>query len=157
LLDLAPCDFVVSQIKNETEEMMFWNSIWHPKGFASGTQQHWGKWLPWCSWLKHRKNEGISVYVPRLFWKGWQTKLSKLSQHFFVDLIREHSNAPHIVFAQGNPYTEHCVKHSTASCQYHPGHWRHHKHSTQHVLLSEGQVWKIYSKFGDIAPPPNTS
>jgi hypothetical protein len=23
LLDLAPCDFVVSQIKNETEEMMF--------------------------------------------------------------------------------------------------------------------------------------
>jgi hypothetical protein len=31
---------LVSQIENETEGMTFWNSVWHPKGMASGTQQH---------------------------------------------------------------------------------------------------------------------
>jgi hypothetical protein len=40
LPDLAPCDFAVSQIENETEGTMFWNSVWHPQGITSGTQQH---------------------------------------------------------------------------------------------------------------------
>jgi hypothetical protein len=30
----------VSQIENETEGTTFWNSVWHPKGIASGTWQH---------------------------------------------------------------------------------------------------------------------
>jgi hypothetical protein len=40
----------------------------------------------------------------------------------------------------------------TSSCQYHPRHQPHHQHSTQHTLSSDGQVWKIDSKFGDISP-----
>jgi hypothetical protein len=39
--DLGPCDLdFFSQIENETEGMTFWNSVWHPKGIASGTRQH---------------------------------------------------------------------------------------------------------------------
>jgi hypothetical protein len=30
----------VSQIENETEEITFWNSVWHPKGITRGTRQH---------------------------------------------------------------------------------------------------------------------
>jgi hypothetical protein len=30
----------VSQIENKTEGMAFWNSVWHPKGITSSTQQH---------------------------------------------------------------------------------------------------------------------
>jgi hypothetical protein len=41
LARLSPLWFCfVSQIANETEGMTFWNSVWHPKGIASGTQQH---------------------------------------------------------------------------------------------------------------------
>jgi hypothetical protein len=93
--------------------------------------------------------ESLCTFSRRPFWKRWQTKLSKLSQHLFFILVRE--------LAQGNPYTKLCVKHCTASCQYRPRHWPHHQHSTQHMLSSGGQVWKIYSKFGDTAPSPNTS
>jgi hypothetical protein len=32
--------YTVSQIENETEVTMFWNSVWHPKRTASGTRQH---------------------------------------------------------------------------------------------------------------------
>jgi hypothetical protein len=30
----------VSQIENETEQTMFWNSDWHPNVITSGSQQH---------------------------------------------------------------------------------------------------------------------
>jgi histone-lysine N-methyltransferase SETMAR len=40
--------------------------------------------------LKRVKKDWITVYVPKgLFWRRWQPKLSKLSQHFFSDLVRE--------------------------------------------------------------------
>jgi hypothetical protein len=32
----------------------------------------------------------------RLFWRRWQPKLSKLSQHFFLDLVLELSDSPHM-------------------------------------------------------------
>jgi hypothetical protein len=32
----------------------------------------------------------------RLFWRRWQRKLSKLSQHFLFDLVWELSVTPHI-------------------------------------------------------------
>jgi hypothetical protein len=38
--DLAPCDFFVFQIENEMEGTTFCNTVWHPKGIASGTWQH---------------------------------------------------------------------------------------------------------------------
>jgi hypothetical protein len=41
----------------------------------------------------------------------------KLSQHFFFGLIREVSDRLRIVLAQGNTYTELCVKHYTSSYQ----------------------------------------
>jgi hypothetical protein len=78
----------------------------------------------------------LYIFPRRLFWKRWQTKLNKLSHHFFFYLARELSYTPHIVFTQGNPYTELCVKHCTSYCQYHPRHWPHHQHSTQHMLSS---------------------
>jgi hypothetical protein len=79
--DLGPCDFAVSQIENETEGMMFWNSIWHPKGIANSTWQHWGKWLPRHSWSMKKWIGSLYLFPRRLFWKRWQTKLSMLSQH----------------------------------------------------------------------------
>jgi hypothetical protein len=74
-LDLAPHDFAVSQIENETEGMIFWNSVWHPKGIASGTRQHWGKLLPWCSWSMGKMRGFLYTFPGRLFWKRWQAKL----------------------------------------------------------------------------------
>jgi hypothetical protein len=42
------------------------------------------------------KNNGISVYIPKeTILKESQQKLSKLSQHIFVDLVLELSNKPH--------------------------------------------------------------
>jgi hypothetical protein len=40
--------------------------------------------------LKLGKNDGIAVYVPKeTVLKEMAAKLSKLSQHFFFDLVRE--------------------------------------------------------------------
>jgi hypothetical protein len=45
--------------------------------------------------LKHGKNDGIAIYVPKVTTlKEIATKLSKLSQHFFFDLVRELSDTP---------------------------------------------------------------
>jgi hypothetical protein len=44
--------------------------------------------------LKYGKNDGIAVYVPKeLFRRRWQPKLSKLSHHFFFDLVQEFSDS----------------------------------------------------------------
>jgi hypothetical protein len=41
------------------------------------------------------KTMGLLYMFPRrLFWRKWQPKLSKLSQHFFFDLGRELSDTP---------------------------------------------------------------
>jgi hypothetical protein len=40
--------------------------------------------------------ESLYMFPRRLFWGRWQSKLSKLSQHLFFDLVWELSNAPHI-------------------------------------------------------------
>jgi hypothetical protein len=32
--------------------------------------------------------ELLYMFSRRLFWRNWQLKLSKLSQHFFFDLVR---------------------------------------------------------------------
>jgi hypothetical protein len=46
--------------------------------------------------LKCGKNDGIAVYVPKeTILKEMAAKLSKLSQHFFFDLVRELSGKPH--------------------------------------------------------------
>jgi hypothetical protein len=45
--------------------------------------------------LKRGENNGIAVYVPNgLFWRRWQPKLSKQSQNFFLDLVRELFDTP---------------------------------------------------------------
>jgi hypothetical protein len=36
----------------------------------------------------------LHTFPMRLFWRRWQEKLSKLSQHFFSDQVRELSNTP---------------------------------------------------------------
>jgi hypothetical protein len=38
--------------------------------------------------------ELLNVFPRRLFWRRWQTKLSKLSQHFFFNLVWELSDTP---------------------------------------------------------------
>jgi hypothetical protein len=83
-LDLAPCDFTfVSWIENKTEGT-FWNSVWHPKGIASGTS---------TVLLKCEKMMGSLYMFPRrLFWRRWQPKLSYAS--VFFDLVRELLSAP---------------------------------------------------------------
>jgi hypothetical protein len=83
----------------------------------------------------------LYTFPRRLFWKRWQTKLSKLSQLFFFDLVWELSDTLCIVFSQGNTYTQLCVKHCTSSCQYHPRHWPYHQHSTRY------QARDRYKKF----------
>jgi hypothetical protein len=40
--------------------------------------------------------ELLYTFPRRLFWRRWQPKLSKLSQHFFSDLVRELSDKPRI-------------------------------------------------------------
>jgi hypothetical protein len=43
--------------------------------------------------LKTGKNDGLDVYVPKeTILKDLATKLSKLSQHFFFDLVQELSD-----------------------------------------------------------------
>jgi hypothetical protein len=39
-LDLAPWFRFISQIENETEETISWNSVWRPEGIKSSAQQH---------------------------------------------------------------------------------------------------------------------
>jgi hypothetical protein len=34
----------------------------------------------------------LYTFLRRLFWRRWQPKLSKLSRHFFFDLVRELSD-----------------------------------------------------------------
>jgi hypothetical protein len=47
--------------------------------------------------LKHEKNDGIVVYVPKETILNERTaKINELSQHFFFDLVQELSNTPHI-------------------------------------------------------------
>jgi hypothetical protein len=46
--------------------------------------------------LKGGNNDGIIYMFPRrLFCRRWQPKLSKLSQHFFLDLVQELPATPH--------------------------------------------------------------
>jgi hypothetical protein len=40
----------------------------------------------------------LYTFPRRLFWRRWQPTLSKLSQHFFFDLVRELSDTPHITW-----------------------------------------------------------
>jgi hypothetical protein len=46
--------------------------------------------------LKHGKEMMGSLYTfpRRLLWRRWEPKLSKLSQHFFFDLVRKLSDTP---------------------------------------------------------------
>jgi hypothetical protein len=71
---------------------MFWNSVWHPKGIASGARQHEGKLLPRCFWSVEKTVGSLHTFPRRLFWRRWQPKLSKISQHFSFDLVRELSD-----------------------------------------------------------------
>jgi hypothetical protein len=55
--------------------------------------------------LKHRKDNGIAVYLPKgTMLKEMQPKLSKLSQHFFFDLVQELSDTPHTIVASNRGY-----------------------------------------------------
>jgi hypothetical protein len=76
---------------------MFWNTVWHPKGIASATRQHKWKWLPQYLWSLKEMMGSPYTFPRRLFWRRWQPKLTKLSQYFFCDLVRELSGTPHIL------------------------------------------------------------
>jgi hypothetical protein len=90
--DLAPCDFVLfPKLKMKLKGRRF-ESVWHTKGIATGTRQHWGKWLPRCFRSVEKIMGSLYTFPMRLFWKRWQPKLSKLSQHFFFDLVRKLSD-----------------------------------------------------------------
>jgi hypothetical protein len=79
--ELAPSFSFVSQIENETEGTTFWNSVWQPKGIASGTQYYYG--MTSTALLNCGKKDGIAVYDPKeTILKEMVTKI-KLSQHFF--------------------------------------------------------------------------
>jgi hypothetical protein len=56
------------------------------------------------------KMMGSLYTVPRkLFWRRWQPKLSKLSQHFFFDLVRElsyHTPHTHLKYWKGKKKEE---------------------------------------------------
>jgi hypothetical protein len=48
--------------------------------------------------LKRGKTMGSLYTFPRrLFWRRWQPKWSKLSQHFFFDLVRELSGLSRVI------------------------------------------------------------
>jgi hypothetical protein len=92
LPDLDPCDFTLfPKLKIKPKEWRF-ESVWHPKGIASGTRQHQGKWLPRYFWSVEKTMGLLYTFPRRLSRMWWQLKLSKLSQHFFSDPVRELSN-----------------------------------------------------------------
>jgi hypothetical protein len=78
----------------------------------------------------------LYMFPRRLFWKRWQTKLSKLSQHFFFALVQELSDTPGIVFPRSNTYTELCVKHLHLPASTNPdtNHITSTAHSTCHQV-----------------------
>jgi hypothetical protein len=58
------------------------------------------------SCLNHGENDGIIIYVPKeTILKEIAAKSQKLSQHFFLDLIWEFSNKPHMLYD-----VQHCKK-----------------------------------------------
>jgi hypothetical protein len=92
---LVPFDFALfPKLKMKLKGRRF-ESVWHPNGIASGTRQNYkndfhGAFEAW------EKTMGSLYTFPmfprRLFWRKWQPKLSKLSQHFVFDLVRELSD-----------------------------------------------------------------
>jgi hypothetical protein len=96
LTALSPCDFAlfpklkmklrgwpletVSDIQKESQAVL--DSI-RENDFHS-TSEAWKKTMG-----------SLSTFRRRLLWRRWQPKLSKLSQHFYFNLVRELSNIPH--------------------------------------------------------------
>jgi hypothetical protein len=46
-----------------------------------------------CFWSMERMLGSLHTFPRRLFWRRWQPKFSKLSQHFYFDLVREISDS----------------------------------------------------------------
>jgi hypothetical protein len=90
LTGLSPLWFrFISQIENETEGTTFWNCLTskgNHKRYSTALRKMTSTVL-----LKRGKKTIGSLYAfpRRLFWRRRQPKLSKLSQHFFFDLVRE--------------------------------------------------------------------
>jgi hypothetical protein len=50
----------------------------------------------------------LYMFPRRLYWRRWQPKLSKLSQHFFLDLVRELSDSISYFLPSGVPRMKIC-------------------------------------------------
>jgi hypothetical protein len=89
LLDLGPCDFTLSpKLKMELKGWRFEtvSDIQRVLGSIKENDFH--------SAFEACKMMGLLYMFPRrLFWRRWQSKLRKLSQHFFFDLPRELSDS----------------------------------------------------------------
>jgi hypothetical protein len=49
-------------------------------------------------WSVEKMMGSLYTFPRRLFWRRWQSKLCKLSQHFFFDSVRELSDSSGIMF-----------------------------------------------------------
>jgi histone-lysine N-methyltransferase SETMAR len=81
--DLAPCDFALfPELKMNLKVWHFEKGVWQLKGTASGTRQHWGKWLPWSFWSME-KNDATTVYVSKVtILKEMSAKIVKVMPAF---------------------------------------------------------------------------
>jgi hypothetical protein len=86
--DLAPCDFTLfPELKMKLRRLLrqCLTSKENHKQHSTALRKMTSMVL-----LKHGKTMGSLYMFPRgLFWRRWQPKLSKLSQNFFFDLVRE--------------------------------------------------------------------
>jgi hypothetical protein len=51
-----------------------------------------GKWLPQCFWCVEKTMRSLYTF-PRRQFSRWQSKLGKLSLHFFFNLVQELSDS----------------------------------------------------------------
>jgi hypothetical protein len=91
--DSAPSGFaLLPKVKMKLKGRCFETIVWHPKGIASSSRQQKGKLLPQCFWSMEKTMGLLYTFPRRLFWRRRQPNLSKLSQHFFFDLVQDLSD-----------------------------------------------------------------
>jgi hypothetical protein len=128
LPDLDPCDIdLFHKLKMKLMGRRFWNNAWHPKGIGRfetvpDIQRESEAVLDSIEEndshgafeARKKKKGSLYTFARSPFWKRWQPKLSKLSQHFFFYLVRAfpHSTS----YFLNLRWNKSCLMHFTSYC-----------------------------------------
>jgi hypothetical protein len=86
LPDLSPCDLALfPKLKMKLKR---WHFETVSEGITSSTRQH-----SQCFWSMEKTMGSLYTFQWRLLWRSWKPILSKLFQHFFLDVARELLNS----------------------------------------------------------------